>query len=191
MPSKLTFLKIIISNDPTGHRLRVRGRRPNSVRTRGSSSSSNASTASLRRNAFTRGRPVPIDADDQTPAGSIQSKVSTRVRANHRLGTPAKSDSSDKGKKVVCYYTNWSQYRPKIGKFTPEDIPAELCTHLIFAFGWMKKGKLSSFESNDESKDGKVGLYDKINNLKKVNPKLKTLLAIGKLKFEFKLFYTF
>lgn len=167
-----------------GHRLRVRGRRPNAARTRGSSSSSNVSTASLRRNAFTRGRPVPIDSDsdDQTPAGSIQSKVSTRVRANHRVGTPAKSDSStDKGKKVVCYYTNWSQYRPKIGKFTPEDIPADLCTHMIFAFGWMKKGKLSSFESNDETKEGKVGLYEKINNLKKVNPKLKTLLAIGKL----------
>lgn len=62
----------------------------------------------------------------------------------------------------------------------PEDIPADLCTHMIFAFGWMKKGKLSSFETNDETKDGKVGLYDKINNLKKVNPKLKTLLAIGK-----------
>lgn len=167
----------------TAQRVRVRGRRPSAGRTRGSSSSTNSTTASLRRNAFTRGRPVPIDADsdDQTPAGSIQSKVSTRVRANHRLGTPAKtSDSSDSGKKIVCYYTNWSQYRPKIGKFIPEDIPADLCTHLIFAFGWMKKGKLSSFESNDETKDGKVGLYEKINNLKKVNPKLKTLLAIGK-----------
>lgn len=196
-PRNLTILAVAIflvancfaedsADDNKGtHRLRVRGRRPNSARTRGTTSSSNASTASLRRNAFTRGRPVPIDSDsdDQTPAGSIQSKVSTRVRANHRLGTPAKSDSSDSNKKVVCYYTNWSQYRPKIGKFTPEDIPAELCTHLIFAFGWMKKGKLSSFETNDETKDGKVGLYDKINNLKKVNPKLKTLLAIGGWSF--------
>jgi len=23
---------------------------------------------------------------------------------------------------LVCYYTNWSQYRTKIGKFLPEDI---------------------------------------------------------------------
>lgn len=50
---------------------------------------------------------------------------------------------------------------------------------MIFAFGWLKKGRLSSFESNDESKDGKVGLYDRIKNLKKANPKLKTLLALG------------
>jgi len=41
-------------------------------------------------------------------------------------------------------------------------------------------GKLSSFETNDETKDGKVGLYDRINILKKSNPELKTLLAIGK-----------
>jgi chitinase len=65
----------------------------------------------------------------------------------------------------------------------PENIPADLCTHMIFAFGWMKKGKLSSFETNDESKDGKVGFYEKINNLKKVNPELKTLLAIGGWSF--------
>lgn len=81
---------------------------------------------------------------------------------------------------IVCYYTNWSQYRPKTAKFLPEDIDPELCTHVIFAFGWLKKGRLSSFESNDESKDGKVGLYDRIKNLKKANPKLKTLLALGK-----------
>lgn len=81
---------------------------------------------------------------------------------------------------VVCYYTNWSQYRPKTAKFTPEDIIPDLCTHVIFAFGWLKKGKLSSYESNDETKDGKIGLYDRIANLKKANPKLKTLLAVGK-----------
>lgn len=79
--------------------------------------------------------------------------------------------------KIVCYYTNWSQYRVKIGKFLPEDIPADLCTHIIFAFGWLKKGKLSSFESNDEPKDGKVGLYQRILALKKVNPSLKVKWA--------------
>lgn len=82
---------------------------------------------------------------------------------------------------VVCYYTNWSQYRPKHAKFLPEDIQPDLCTHIIFAFGWLKKGKLSSFESNDETKDGKVGLYDRIMKLKKANSNLKVLLAIGEL----------
>lgn len=81
---------------------------------------------------------------------------------------------------LVCYYTNWSQYRTKIGKFLPEDIQPDLCTHVIFAFGWLKKNKLTSFESNDETKDGKIGLYERVVNLKKANPSLKVLLAIGK-----------
>lgn len=92
------------------------------------------------------------------------------------------SGSSLKGKKtkvddgtpkIVCYYTNWSQYRVKIGKFVPEDIPADLCTHIIFAFGWLKKNKLSSYESNDETKDNVPGLYERMMTLKKANPKLK------------------
>lgn len=80
---------------------------------------------------------------------------------------------------VVCYYTNWSQYRQKLGKFMPEHIDPFLCSHIIYAFGWMKKGRLSSFEANDESKDGKTGFYEQINGLKKQNPKLKVLLALG------------
>jgi len=62
----------------------------------------------------------------------------------------------------------------------PEDIQPDLCTHVVFAFGWLKKNKLTSFESNDETKDGKIGLYERVVNLKKANPSLKILLAIGK-----------
>lgn len=85
--------------------------------------------------------------------------------------------------KLVCYYTNWSQYRPKIGKFLPEDIDPFLCTHIIFAFGWLKNGKLASFEENDETGGGKVGLYDRVVGLKGKNPNLKVLLAIGGWSF--------
>ncbi|XP_055384185.1 probable chitinase 10 isoform X2 [Condylostylus longicornis] len=94
-----------------------------------------------------------------------------------------KSEEHDSSQKIVCYYTNWSQYRPKIGKFLPEDIPSDLCTHIIFAFGWLKKNKLSSFESNDENKDGVPGLYERIMLLKKSNSKLKILLALGGWSF--------
>lgn len=100
------------------------------------------------------------------------------------VGHSTKKDKKDKdGYKIVCYYTNWSQYRTKLGKFLPEDIPADLCTHIIFAFGWLKKGKLSSFESNDETKDGTPGFYARVTGLKKANPKLKVLLAIGGWSF--------
>lgn len=125
-------------------------------------------------------------AQDRSDLASAPSTNRFNVRARKRPGALASAASTDvkvssDGKKdidykVVCYYTNWSQYRVKIGKFLPEDIPADLCTHLIFAFGWLKKGKLSSFESNDETKDGKVGLYSRIVGLKKQNPNLKVSL---------------
>ncbi|KAL3273802.1 hypothetical protein HHI36_015230 [Cryptolaemus montrouzieri] len=123
---------------------------------------------------------------DQEVSSSVN-RFRLRARPNHKKTSDndlAPSESKNKEDyKIVCYYTNWSQYRTKVAKFTPEDILPDLCTHIIFAFGWLKKGKLSSFESNDETKDGKTGLYDRINKLKKSNPKLKTLLAIGGWSF--------
>ncbi|OWR52904.1 group 3 chitinase protein, partial [Danaus plexippus plexippus] len=115
---------------------------------------------------------------DQVISASVN-----RPKIRGRPSVASRKSSAAIDNSIVCYYTNWSQYRTKIGKFTPEDIQPDLCTHVIFAFGWMKKGKLGSFESNDETKDGKAGLYDRINELKKANPKLKTLLAIGGWSF--------
>lgn len=73
----------------------------------------------------------------------------------------------------VCYHTNWSQYRPGLGKFKPANIDPSLCTHLIYAFATIKNNQLATFEWNDEQ------LYQEFNALKAKNPSLKTLLAVG------------
>ena len=70
-------------------------------------------------------------------------------------------------------------YRPKEGKYEPEDIDPFLCTHIIYSFGWMKANKLTSFDSTDETKGGKKGTYERVVDLKKKNPNLKILLAVG------------
>ncbi|XP_054902245.1 acidic mammalian chitinase-like [Poeciliopsis prolifica] len=80
--------------------------------------------------------------------------------------------------KLVCYFTNWSQYRPGVGRYTPENIDPNLCTHLIYAFSIISSSnELSTFEWNDEV------LYKSFNALKNRNPQLKTLLAVGGWNF--------
>nr|KAG5692679.1 hypothetical protein BaRGS_028479 [Batillaria attramentaria] len=81
-------------------------------------------------------------------------------------------------KAVLCYYTNWSQYRSG-RNFFPGDIDPNLCTHLVFSFANLANNQLKPFEWNDIKDYGDGGLYKLFNNLKKVNPTLKTLLAVG------------
>jgi chitinase len=66
-----------------------------------------------------------------------------------------------------------------MGKFTPEDIDANLCTHVVFAFATIKDNKISASEDNDLGDAFTEGTYDRIMRLKNVNPKLKVLLAVG------------
>ncbi|KAJ8321286.1 hypothetical protein KUTeg_001144 [Tegillarca granosa] len=78
--------------------------------------------------------------------------------------------------KTVCYYTNWSQYRTGEGKFFPENIDENLCTHLIYAFAKLDGNRIIAQEWNDESTRWSKGIF---NSLKKKNSELRTLLAIG------------
>lgn len=83
-------------------------------------------------------------------------------------------------KLLVCYYTNWSQYRPGLGKFTPEKIDPRLCTHIHYAFAKINaSNQLAPFEWNDESSQWNVGMYEKVNNWKKQYPDLKVILSVG------------
>uniref|UniRef100_UPI0037E816DD acidic mammalian chitinase-like n=1 Tax=Semicossyphus pulcher TaxID=241346 RepID=UPI0037E816DD len=80
--------------------------------------------------------------------------------------------------RLVCYFTNWSQYRPGNGKFMPQNVEPNLCTHLIYAFsGINEANELVTIEWNDDV------LYTSFNGLKQRNPNLKTLLAVGGWNF--------
>ena len=74
----------------------------------------------------------------------------------------------------VCYYSNWSQYRPGEGKFLPEDIDPALCTHVVYSFARINPShEIDFYEKNDDD------LYKRVDALKQKNPALRTLLAVG------------
>ncbi|KAH9504026.1 hypothetical protein Btru_067561, partial [Bulinus truncatus] len=79
-------------------------------------------------------------------------------------------------KNVVCYFHNWAQYRPDLGKQMAQNVDPKLCTHLVFAFAQLNGTKIMPYEVNDDTTNGQ---WRQFNDLKILNPKLKTLLAIG------------
>ncbi|KAI0212774.1 Acidic mammalian chitinase [Lamellibrachia satsuma] len=82
--------------------------------------------------------------------------------------------------KRVCYFTNWSQYRPGDAKFQVSNIDTSLCSHIVYAFASMAGHKLKNYEWNDE---GTNGQYAKVTALKQSNRKLKVILAVGGWNF--------
>ncbi|XP_063445346.1 chitotriosidase-1-like [Mytilus trossulus] len=81
--------------------------------------------------------------------------------------------------KRVCYYTNWSQYRPNPYKFFPESIDPFLCTHIMYSFGKVSGLMIKPYEENDENTSWSKGMYERTMAVKAKNPDLKILLAIG------------
>ncbi|XP_044757295.1 acidic mammalian chitinase-like [Coccinella septempunctata] len=78
---------------------------------------------------------------------------------------------------VVCYFNSWTVYRPGNGKFVPQNIDPNLCSHILYAFvGLNSDGSvhiLDSWEAIDLN-----GISDLIN-LKQQNKDLKILLSMG------------
>ena len=64
------------------------------------------------------------------------------------------------------------------GNFKVENIDVNLCTHLVYAFAVLntQSFKLKVF---DDWLDNNLKNYEKFVALKKKNPKLKTMIAIG------------
>ncbi|XP_037630071.1 acidic mammalian chitinase-like [Sebastes umbrosus] len=81
--------------------------------------------------------------------------------------------------KLVCYYNSDAEDRVEQGKFTVSDINPNLCTHLIYAFADINyRHRLVPSCATD------IKRYQSFNGLKTRNPRLKTLLAVGGLKFD-------
>ena len=81
--------------------------------------------------------------------------------------------------KVICYYTNWSWYRQGDGKYAPNDIDPDLCTHIIFGFATLDPNQLimKVFDTWCDTDEYGPKLYAKVTALKVHG--IKVLIALG------------
>jgi chitinase len=94
-----------------------------------------------------------------------------------QMPKPASCDTTQRRKaftRVVGYYESWSMARP-CNAFKPERIPAGVYTHINFAFGTIDP---NTFEVRPETA-ADMALYRRVVGLKKREPGLKVMIALG------------
>ncbi|XP_076756261.1 putative chitinase 10 [Xylocopa sonorina] len=122
----------------------------------------------------------PINEED-LDQGPMATTVAPTV-APTTVKTPVPSSTShdqpepnDKFK-VICYFTNWAWYRQEGGKFLPEDVDTDLCTHVLYGFAVLDGSQLT-IKSHDPWADIDNKFYERVAALKSKG--VKVLMAIG------------
>nr|AZS52297.1 chitinase 25-1 [Plutella xylostella] len=78
----------------------------------------------------------------------------------------------------ICYWGAWANYRPELGAYGVSDLPADLCTHLVYSFiGLDGEGNLTLAEEIDVG--GKSSYIKDFIKLRETYPKLKLIVAVG------------
>ncbi|XP_031787655.1 probable chitinase 10 [Nasonia vitripennis] len=80
------------------------------------------------------------------------------------------------GRKMVCYFTNWAWYRQGVGKFLPEDIDPNLCTHIVYGFAVLDYERLV-IKMHDSWADIDNDFYGRVTKLRKRG--IRVLIGIG------------
>ncbi|KAL1492113.1 hypothetical protein ABEB36_012603 [Hypothenemus hampei] len=78
--------------------------------------------------------------------------------------------------KIVCYFTNWAWYRQGQGKYLPEDIDENLCTHIVYGFAVLDFSNLI-IKAHDSWADFDNQFYKRVVAYKSKG--IKVSIAIG------------
>lgn len=76
----------------------------------------------------------PIDENDLDQGPIVPSITPTTVPTPIPSSTSRDQPELVDRFKVICYFTNWAWYRQGGGKFLPEDVDTDLCTHVLYGF---------------------------------------------------------
>ena len=80
---------------------------------------------------------------------------------------------------VICYFSNWANYRSGDGHFVPENLDASLCSHVFYAYANLDA---RSFEMVPSSKriDIDSGYYNRVQETaRRQNPSVRVFLSVG------------
>jgi chitinase len=114
--------------------------------------------------------------DEETEAAGAESEQEEEEDEDYDDEDSNELDEFEGQYKVVCYFTNWAWYRPGIGKFKPEDIDPDLCTHIVYGFAVLDRDQLT-IKPHDSWADIDNHFYDRVTEYKKRG--VKVTIAIG------------
>ena len=96
--------------------------------------------------------PIAIGDLDQGPMAPTVTPTTVQTPVASSTSTDQSQTKPDSGFKMICYFTNWAWYRQEGGKFLPEDIDTDLCTHVLYGFAVLDGSQLT-IKSHDSWAD--------------------------------------